>query len=200
MYIVINDEEGKITPEMLSLMEQAADIALATEFGEEAEAEGVDLSATEAELSVTIVNDEEIRGLNRDYRGIDKVTDVLSFPQFESRGELFEELSSDNSDPHNYIATGFDEHNDGPDVYDEEEIDISISSEKLVTLVGDVVICCDQAARQAEEYGTGITREMLYLFVHSIMHLFGYDHMEEGEKREMRAREEEVLTIMGISR
>jgi probable rRNA maturation factor len=68
------------------------------------------------------------------------------------------------------------------------------------TLIGDVVICYEQAGRQAEEYGTGLTREMLYLFVHSVMHLFGYDHMDEEEKAVMRAREEEVLSAIGVSR
>ncbi len=68
------------------------------------------------------------------------------------------------------------------------------------TLIGDVVICFEQAERQAEEYGTGLTREMLYLFVHSVMHLFGYDHMDEEEKAVMRAREEEVLSAIGVKR
>ena len=68
------------------------------------------------------------------------------------------------------------------------------------TLIGDVVICYEQAERQAEEYGTGLTREMLYLFVHSVMHLFGYDHMDEEEKAVMRAREEEVLSAAGVRR
>ena len=62
------------------------------------------------------------------------------------------------------------------------------------------MICYEQAGRQAEEYGTGLTREMLYLFVHSVMHLFGYDHMDEEEKAVMRAREEEVLSAIGVSR
>ena len=68
------------------------------------------------------------------------------------------------------------------------------------TLIGDVVICYQQAERQAEEYGTGLTREILYLFVHSVMHLFGYDHMDEEEKAAMRAREEEVLSAIGVKR
>ena len=68
------------------------------------------------------------------------------------------------------------------------------------TLIGDVVICYEQAERQSEEYGTGLTREMLYLFVHSVMHLFGYDHMNEEEKAVMRAREEEVLSAIGVKR
>ena len=185
MYIVISDEDSRITPEMLNLMQKAADAALATEFGADAEAEGIDPGAAKAELSVTVVSDAEIRALNRDYRGNDKVTDVLSFPQFSSRGELFDELCA------NCACSG---------KASEEDSEAPFVEEAGVTLVGDVVICYDQAARQAEEYGTGLTREMLYLFVHSILHLFGYDHMQEDEKREMRAREEEVLSILGITR
>lgn len=75
-----------------------------------------------------------------------------------------------------------------------------LADDDTSTLIGDVVICYEQAAGQAEEYGTGLTREMLYLFVHSIMHLFGYDHMEEEEKEVMRAREEEVLSAIGVYR
>jgi len=73
-------------------------------------------------------------------------------------------------------------------------------NDETETLIGDVVICHDVAVSQAEEYGTGYTREMLYLFVHSVMHLFGYDHMEEDEKKEMRAREEQVLSAIGLGR
>jgi probable rRNA maturation factor len=155
---------------MMALMEQAADAALSGEFGDELLAAGFAVKDIVPELSVTVVGDEEIRELNRDYRGNDKVTDVLSFPQFEGHDELLDDL-----------------------IYSAEETDNT-------TLVGDVVICFDQASRQAEEYGTGMTREMLYLFVHSVMHLFGYDHMEEGEKKIMREREEKVLSELGITR
>ena len=75
-----------------------------------------------------------------------------------------------------------------------------LQNDEASTLAGDVVICYEQAERQADEYGTGITREMLYLFTHSVMHLLGYDHMEEDEKAVMRKREEEVLTAIGVSR
>ena len=64
--------------------------------------------------------------------------------------------------------------------------------------LGDVVICYDRAVEQAEEYGTGIKRELIYLFVHSIFHLFGYDHMEEDEKAVMRQREEAVMEVVGL--
>ena len=163
MRIVFNDEEERLTPEMHGLMQQAADEAFRTEFGDVTGPESLE---NEPELSVSVVDDNTIRELNRDYRGNDSVTDVLSFPQFDGREDLLDDLLHGSSS----------------------------------TLVGDVVICCGQAVRQAEEYGTGLTREMLYLFVHSVMHLFGYDHMEEDEKAVMRKREEEVLTAIGISR
>ena len=168
MNIVYSDELHKLTPDMQELMEQAADAALDSEFGEELRASGIEPGDIAAELGVTVVGDDEIRELNRDYRGNDKVTDVLSFPQFEGRDEILDALS------------------DG--------------EPGCETLLGDVVICFDQAERQAEEYGTGIKREVLYLFVHSIMHLFGYDHMDEDEKAVMRAHEEAVLDITGVSR
>ena len=67
-------------------------------------------------------------------------------------------------------------------------------------LLGDVVICREQAREQAKEYGHSEARELTYLFVHSVLHLLGYDHMEDEEKKEMRAREEEVMTQLGIGR
>ena len=67
-------------------------------------------------------------------------------------------------------------------------------------VLGDVVICMDQAARQAEEFGHSLERGVLYLFVHSIYHLLGYDHMEEDEKREMRQKEEDVMARLGLTR
>ena len=163
MQIVFNDEFDRLTPEMWSLMERAADKALETEFGEE-----LDLGSVEndPEVGVTIVDEGTILELNREYREKDSITDVLSFPQFGGHDELLDDLADDDT----------------------------------ATLIGDVVICYEQAVRQAEEYGTGLTREMLYLFVHSMMHLFGYDHMEEDEKKVMRAREEEVLSAIGVNR
>jgi len=67
-------------------------------------------------------------------------------------------------------------------------------------LLGDVVICTDIAQRQAEEYGHSYERELIYLFVHSVCHLLGYDHMDEEERLEMRKREEEVMSEIGLQR
>ena len=66
--------------------------------------------------------------------------------------------------------------------------------------IGDVVICTEQAKEQAEEFGTGMERELLYLFTHSILHLLGYDHIDEVDKMEMRKREEEIMDYLGVPR
>ena len=145
-------EEGQqVTEEILNIMTAAAKYCL--------ELEGIDEERTE--ISVSFVEAEEIRELNRDYRDNDKVTDVLSFPQF-------------------------DDLNDIPDFGE--------------ICLGDVVICKERAEEQAEEFGHSFQREIIYLFTHSILHLLGYDHMEEEEKKEMRAREEEVMSHLGIER
>ena len=163
MQIVFNDELDRLTPEMWELMQQAAEEAFRTEFAGEIDAGSIE---NEPEIGATIVDDNTILELNREYREKDSVTDVLSFPQFEGHDDLLADLRNDEAS----------------------------------TLIGDVVICYEQAERQADEYDTGITREILYLFVHSVMHLFGYDHMEEDEKAVMRKREEEVLAAIGVVR
>ena len=67
-------------------------------------------------------------------------------------------------------------------------------------MLGDVVICLEKAREQAEEFGHSERREIVYLFVHSVCHLLGFDHMEEDEKKEMRQREEEVMTLLDLER
>ena len=145
------EEEHVVTQDILNTMVKAAEYCL--------ELENIDKER--AEISVTFVEGEEIRELNREYRDTDRVTDVLSFPQF-------------------------DDLNDIPEVGE--------------ICLGDVVICKDRAEEQAEEFGHSFEREIIYLFTHSILHLLGFDHMEEDEKKEMREREEEVMTYLGIGR
>ncbi len=150
MYIYL--EEGQVMEEsLLKKMEEAAGVLF--------EQEGVD--GERAEISLTLVSLEEIRELNRDYRDVDRETDVLSFPQFECVEDMpeFGELC-----------------------------------------LGDVVICLDKVEEQAKEFGHSFERELIYLFVHSLLHLLGYDHMEEDEKKEMREREEAVMTAIDLNR
>ena len=150
MYIYL--EEGQVMEEsLLKKMEEAAGVLF--------EQEGVD--GERAEISLTLVSLEEIRELNRDYRDVDRETDVLSFPQFECVEDMpeFGELC-----------------------------------------LGDVVIWLDKVEEQAKEFGHSFERELIYLFVHSLLHLLGYDHMEEEEKKEMRQREEQVMTAIDLNR
>jgi len=117
--------------------------------------------ATNAEISLVFVDDQQIRELNRIYRGKDTPTDVLSFPMYD--------------DPEN--------------IDEEEEI-----------LLGDIVISLETAQRQAEEFGHSIEREAAYLLVHGLLHLLGYDHLNEEDKKNMRKREEELLEAFGLKR
>ena len=206
MNLVFSDELDKLTPEMWKLMQQAAEAAFETEFGAELRAAGADPRVIGSEIGVTIVDDSEILELNREYRERDSITDVLSFPQFACHDDLLAALlmnSQHNMEDGLYMfpdAGSVSQSDIEPaSRFGDDDADTGMDPDPE-TLIGDVVICYDQAARQAEEYGTGMTREMLYLFVHSVMHLFGYDHMEPEDKQEMRMREEEVLSLIGIGR
>ncbi|MBQ9347223.1 MAG: rRNA maturation RNase YbeY [Oscillibacter sp.] len=131
-------------------------------------AEGVDFPC---EVDILVTGDEGIRDLNREQRGIDAATDVLSFPALELRpGEL--------PDP-------------------ETDADPATSRVPL----GDMAISMEHVTAQAKEYGHSNRRELGYLAVHSVLHLLGYDHMDEGEeKARMRAREEAILAELGLVR
>jgi probable rRNA maturation factor len=124
------------------------------------------------EVDVLLTDDAGIQGINLDQRGVDAPTDVLSFPMFEFLpGEPPTEGTAER-DP----DTG------------------------LLPL-GDMVLSVERAEAQAEEYGHSVERELCYLAVHSVLHLLGYDHMDEGpQKAQMRAREEEILNSLGITR
>ena len=122
------------------------------------------------EINVLVTDDEGIHQINLEQRDIDRPTDVLSFPMFE-------------------LEPG--EHPDEMDADPETE---------LVPL-GDMVISLERAGEQAREFGHSVEREVCYLTVHSVLHLLGYDHMDEGPmKAQMRAREEEILGALGITR
>lgn len=111
----------------------------------------------DVEVSVSFVGDDEIRDLNRDYRGVDKSTDVLSFP-------MDDEFIIDNR------------------------------------ILGDVIINTRRVMEQAEELGHSHERELSYLTVHSVLHLLGYDHIEDEDKKEMREREKLAMKELEIYR
>ena len=128
---------------------------------------------TACEINVLVTNDAGIQIINRESRNLDKPTDVLSFPMFSLEAGNPPKDWSEFIDP----ATG------------------------LVPL-GDMCISLDRAIAQAEEFGHSVKREVGYLTIHSMLHLLGYDHLDEGEqKKQMRGREEAIAaTIPGMSR
>ena len=125
------------------------------------------------EVDVLFTDDEGIHQINLEQREVDRATDVLSFPMFEfTPGEP-------------------------PTAEDDELLD---PGSGLLPL-GDMVLSVDHIRAQAAEYGHSQQRELCYLAVHSVLHLLGYDHLDEGPmKRQMRAREEAILESLGITR
>ena len=124
------------------------------------------------EINVLVTDDDGIRAINLASRQIDRATDVLSFPMHEFvAGQLPEDWSP-------YIEPEFGR-----------------------VVLGDMVISLDRAIEQAMEYGHGIKREIGYLTVHSILHLLGYDHLDEGPmKRQMRRQEETIMAQLLLTR
>ena len=123
------------------------------------------------EISVLFTDNHGIQEINREMRDLDQPTDVLSFPMFELE----------------------------PGIPPEDQT--YLDPETGMCPLGDMCISLERAQAQAEEYGHSLERELCYLAVHSVLHLLGYDHLDEGPmKRQMRAREEAILGELGITR
>ena len=140
-------------PNAAALVKKAVAMALT--------AEGIDCVCT---VSVVFTDDEGIRAVNKEFRDVDRATDVLSFPMNElAPGEFDEELCERDWESGN-------------------------------VLLGDMMISLPRCTEQGAEFGHGFDRELQYLTVHSVLHLLGYDHMDEGEeKRRMREREKMIM-------
>ncbi len=146
MELFVDDRQSlmKIDEKTEELLRRIAEVCLTIE--------GYD---NDWEISVSFVTNDEIQALNREYRGKDEPTDVLSFP-FEDEFGLEERM------------------------------------------LGDIVISTEKVIQQAEELGHSLEREIAYLSVHSMFHLMGYDHINEEEKLDMRAREKQAMKELGI--
>lgn len=118
---------------------------------------------TNAEVSITLTDNPHIHEINREYRNVDRPTDVISFALNEG---------------------------------DEPEIEGEIP----VNMLGDIIISVEKAIEQAKEYGHSTRRELTFLTVHGMLHLLGYDHIEEADRMEMRKEEDFVMDKLGISR
>lgn len=125
------------------------------------DAEGIDVPCI---VNVMLTDDEGIHAVNKEFRDVDRATDVLSFP--------FNELTPGEFDP----------------AVCEKDMDTG------AVLLGDMMISLEHCEAQGEEFSHGFAREIQYLTVHSVLHLLGYDHVDEGEmKRQMRAREKAIM-------
>ncbi len=126
-------------------------------------------------VDVSIVDEEEIRRLNSEYRDIDKVTDVLSFPMNE-----FDEAGC-------FSGESF-------------ELSKTIDPETEELLLGDVIICAEKVRSQAAEYGHSEMREFAFLVVHSLLHLSGFDHIDTSDRELMESKQDEILNKLDIRR
>ena len=139
------------------------------------------------ELDLSIVSNEEIQVLNRDYRGLDKPTDVLSFALTEVTSEFDVDFA------HLDLTEEAEETEDLEETEFEDE-------EAIPQHLGDIIISYPRAQEQAQDYGHSLDRELAFLAVHGFLHLNGYDHQTEEEAQEMFKIQEEVLTTYGLTR
>ncbi|EPY10318.1 metalloprotease [Paenibacillus sp. E194] len=158
-----NDDQDiyPIDPSLIELLERILQEAAAME------------GIQEGEVALTFVDNEQIHELNREYRGIDRPTDVLSFALNESVEEELDILY---------------------EIEDEQELD------EMNDLLGDIIISTERAKEQADEYGHSLEREIGFLFVHGFLHLLGYDHQDEPSEQIMMDKQEAVLEKVGLRR
>ncbi|MDP5273097.1 rRNA maturation RNase YbeY [Chengkuizengella axinellae] len=124
------------------------------------------------EVTLTFVDDQTIHQLNKDYRNIDRPTDVLSFAMQESSNEETE-------------------------IFFDEDMDIDEISNDML---GDIIISVSTAKKQSKEYEHSLQREIGFLFVHGFLHLIGYDHQDEQSEKEMFDKQEAILQEAGLTR
>ena len=133
----------------------------------------------EDEVNVTLTDNDEIKKINAEYRNINNPTDVLSFPML------------------NFALPG-----DFDGISDELENDVEdyFNPDSGELMLGDIVVSVEKVVEQAEKYGHSQERELAFLVAHSMMHLFGYDHMEPDEAAVMESKQREILDNLGITR
>lgn len=129
----------------------------------------------ECEVELLVTDAESVHEINKEYRNIDNTTDVLSFPNVEWDA------------PSDYESEGF-----------KDEYLISPDSGRL--MLGQIVLCKERILSQAEEYGHSVKREYAFLIAHSMLHLLGYDHMEDEERIVMEEKQKKYLDLIGIPR
>ncbi len=156
-FIIENETNEKISEQQLAELKSVCEAVMENEE-----------CNFDAEISLTFTDNEGIRAINSEYRGIDRATDVLSFPMLE---------------------------------FDGEEIDAEYETEDGLVMLGDIVISIERAREQAKEFNHSLRREFAFLTAHSMLHLLGYDHVDDevGEKL-MIEKQDAVLNRLDITR
>lgn len=167
-------EQYEITPALIKKLEELLRMAGSLE------------QVTDGEVALTFTDDAVIQELNKQYRGLDKPTDVLSFSMQEMGDDEMEIIYADEDDADEDILPE-DSDPDGEDESFEEPL-------------GDIIISVPRAIEQADDYGHSIDRELGFLFVHGFLHLIGYDHQDEEEERVMFGKQEQILQQVGLTR
>ncbi|MEE1313541.1 MAG: rRNA maturation RNase YbeY [Lachnospiraceae bacterium] len=162
--IIENEYQGEVLEGYESMIHEIVDASLDYEQ-----------CPYECQVNVTLVDNETIHQVNKEFRGIDRATDVLSFPAVE------------------YPKPG------AFDWLEKEEIGY-FDPESGELLLGDIMISMDKVTSQAEEYGHSKQREFAFLIAHSMLHLMGYDHMDEEERAVMEKKQEEILQMKNYTR
>lgn len=129
------------------------------------------LNLSETDIDISMVDSKVIRELNRETRNIDLATDILTFPNID-------------------MVLPYDKNNYNND----------INPETGNVILGEIIIARDVMTGNAEEYGHSVTREFAYLVTHGMMHLMGYDHINDADKQIMRIKEDEILNELGYTR
>jgi len=133
----------------------------------------LNIPCKDLEVNIAFVNTFKIKTINRDYRGVNKVTDVISFPFLLQPEKIGMQLIED--------------------VLTKDKFELYINPESNNIVLGDIYVCFKKMKQQSKEYGTGIEREFVYLCLHGLLHLLGYDHIEDSDKKVMREKEEYIL-------
>lgn len=156
-FIIENETEEEVLPRQIDELQLVAETVM----------EGEDCNF-DAEISLTFTDNEGIHAINREYRDIDRATDVLSFPMLE---------------------------------WDGEETDAEFETEDGLVMLGDIVISIERAREQAQQLGHSLRRELAFLTAHSMLHLLGWDHVDDAEgERYMIEKQNEVLNKLKLTR
>lgn len=171
-------------------------------------------ASDDAEIGLVLVDDETIRLLNNNYRGIDRATDVLSFALQEKSEEEPDILIGDEEEYEDFAYESEEINSEKEYSFEkivEDELQLTEEDDEATeiideldfyddTCLGDIVISVDRARVQAEEFGHSLAREITYLAVHGTMHLLGFDHGTDEDFSEMRKYEELVMTKLSLGR